>query len=107
MENETLEIQDTQTSCGEDSKNRLSAACKFASEQYDKVRRATMSQIGNVRDYTAGAREQIQQKWAVTRDKACEVHKASEEFVKENPTGTVLGALGLGVIIGLLLGSRR
>ena len=43
----------------------------------------------------------------MTCDKARELHKAGEAYVKENPTSTVMGALGVGVILGLLLGGRR
>ena len=39
--------------------------------------------------------------------KATDLHAAGEEYVKANPTGSVLGALGVGIILGLLLGSGR
>ena len=45
--------------------------------------------------------------WDKTCSAAKEYHKAGEEYVKSNPTGSILGALGVGVLIGLLLGGSR
>lgn len=90
-----------------DTKDRLAAAREYAVAQYEKIRRAAAEQFGNVRKYTQDARAQINEGWDVTCSKAKELHKAGEEYVKAHPTGTVLGGLGLGVIIGLLLGGSR
>lgn len=101
-----------------DTQNRLSAARDFACEQYEKLRRITADQLENVRQYTRDARRQINESWDATRTKAKEgwdvtrakakdLHQAGEEYVKENPTTSVLGALGVGIILGLLLGSSR
>lgn len=90
-----------------DSQNRLAAAQDFAREQYEKIRRATVAQMENVRNYTEDMRHQLNEGWDVTCNRARDIHKASEAYVKENPTGSMLGALGVGVIIGLLLGSSR
>lgn len=87
-----------------DAVERLNAAREFASEQYDKVVRAAAAHMDQVNKYTEDARKQINEGWDVTCDKAKELHKAGEAYVKENPTGAVLGALGAGVILGLLLG---
>ncbi len=102
----------------QDSRVRLDAARQFAEEQYDKLRRATASQMESVRGYTEQARRQLNEGWDVTRRqlnegwdatcaKAKDLHQAGEEYVRANPSGSVLGALGLGIILGLLLGGRR
>ncbi len=102
----------------QDSRIRLDAARQFAEEQYDKLRRATASQMENVRGYTEEARRQLNEGWDVTRRqlnegweatraKAKDLHQAGEEYVRSNPSGSVLGALGLGIILGLLMGGRR
>ncbi len=91
----------------EDNGNRLSAARRFAMEQYEKLRRVTSTQVAQVRQYTNEAREQLHQKWDSTCTKARDVHKTGEEFVKSNPTSSIIGALGVGIIIGLILGNRR
>ena len=90
-----------------DSQNRLSAAAEFAREQYERVRRATAAQVEHVRQYTQDARRQINEGWDATRAKAADLHKAGEEYVRSNPTGSVLGALGIGLLLGLLLGGSR
>ncbi len=90
-----------------DACDRLAAARQFACEQYDKIRRAAGAQIDNVRAYTSDARRQINEGWDATCAKAQDLHKAGEEYVKSNPTGSVLGALGLGIVVGLLLGRSR
>ena len=101
-----------------DACDRLDAARKYASEQYEKIRRAAVEQMVHVREYADQARAQLNEGWDKarvqmnegwdkTRSAAKEYHKAGEAYVKENPTGSILGALGVGVLIGLLLGSRR
>lgn len=35
--------------------------------------------------------------------KAKQLHTTAEDYIKENPTKSVLGAVGIGVIIGLIL----
>ncbi len=82
-------------------------ARKYAEEQYDKLRHATADQMENVRGYTQEAYRQLNEGWDVTRSKAKDLHHAGEEYVRSNPTGCVLGAVAVGVILGLLLGGRR
>ena len=119
MENE--EIKETSapaTAPNADACDRLNAARQYACEQYEKLRRAASAQMEQVRGYADQARSQINEGWDKARvqvnegwDKTCdaakEYHKAGEAYVKENPTGCILGALGVGVLLGLLLGSRR
>lgn len=130
MENE--EIKETSAPApapSADACDRLNAARQYACEQYEKLRRAAAEQMEHVRGYADQARAQINEGWGKARvqmnegwdkarvqvnegwDKTCEAakeyHKAGEAYVKENPTGSVLGALGIGVLIGLILGSRR
>lgn len=90
-----------------DTQNRLSAARDFACEQYEKLCRMTADQMETVRQYTQDARRQLNEGWDATRAKAKDLHKAGEEYVKANPTSSVLYALGAGVILGLILGSGR
>lgn len=90
-----------------DTDKRLDAARRFATEQYEKIRSATAEQVENVRQYTDKARTQLNEGWDETYKKAKELHEAGEAYVKANPTGTVLGALGVGLILGLLLRGGR
>ena len=90
-----------------DTQDRLSAARDCACAQYEPLRRAASEQVENVRQYTQDMRRHLNEGWDVTRAKAKDIHKAGEEYVKANPTRSVLYALGAGVLLGLLLGSRR
>lgn len=90
-----------------DTNDRLAAAREYAVAQYEKIRRAAVEQFDHVRKYTQDARVQINEGWGSTCSKAKALHKSGEEFVKAHPTGTVLGGVGLGIIIGLLLGGSR
>ncbi len=47
-------------------------------------------------------REIAQEQWTDTRARAREVHSSAEEYVRQNPTKCVLGALGVGFLIGLI-----
>ena len=108
MENaDTPETVKPAEAAATDTQDRLKAARDFACAQYDKLCRATAEQMENVRKYTGEAREQINAGWDVTCAKAKDLHQAGEEYVKANPTGTILGALGVGFVLGLLIGVTR
>jgi len=46
---------------------------------------------------------QKSQAWDQTREKASRALERTEHFVRENPVPTILGALGLGIAIGLAI----
>jgi ElaB/YqjD/DUF883 family membrane-anchored ribosome-binding protein len=46
---------------------------------------------------------QISQTWDQTREKASRALERTEDFVRENPVPTIVGALGLGIAIGLAI----
>jgi ElaB/YqjD/DUF883 family membrane-anchored ribosome-binding protein len=46
---------------------------------------------------------QMSHKWDQTKDKASRALERTEDFVRENPVPTILGALGLGIAIGLAI----
>ena len=46
---------------------------------------------------------QMSQKWDQTKDKATRALERTEDFVRENPVPTILGALGLGIAVGLAI----
>ena len=45
----------------------------------------------------------VSQTWDETKDKASRAKERTEYFVRENPVPTILGALGLGIAIGLAI----
>ena len=52
---------------------------------------------------TEQASTEMSQTWDQTKEKANRALERSEHFVRENPVPTILGALGLGVAIGLAI----
>ncbi len=48
------------------------------------------------------AKDTAQQQWEETRVKAKEIHVTAEDYIRQNPTKAVLGALGVGFLIGLI-----
>lgn len=54
-------------------------------------------------DTASHLKESACEQWQDTRIKAKEVHVTAEEYVRQNPTQCVLGALGLGFLIGLIV----
>ena len=45
----------------------------------------------------------MSQTWDQTKDKASRALERTEHFVRENPVPTILGALGLGIAIGVAI----
>ena len=64
-----------------------------------QIRKAATEQASTICDYA-------QEKGEVIRDKAKKFHEAGEEYVKEKPTQSVLIAMGVGLLIGLLIRRR-
>jgi hypothetical protein len=52
---------------------------------------------------TQKASTEMSQTWDQTKEKASRALERTEHFVRENPVPTVLGALGLGIAIGLAI----
>ena len=46
---------------------------------------------------------QRSQSWGQTREKASQALESTEDFMRQNPVRTTLGALGLGIAIGLAI----
>lgn len=117
MENEETIVTPEESPVSE-IKNRLEAARAFAEEKYQQVRGAAEEKyhqvrevadpyVDKVRGYAHDARQKVGADWDDTCARAKELHKAGEDYVRANPTGSVLGALGIGLVLGLLLGSSR
>lgn len=70
----------------------------IASEKAEHFKTVACEKVSHVK-------ESAQHQWEDTRVKAKEMHVTAEDYIRQNPTKTVLGALGIGFLIGLL--SRR
>jgi len=56
-----------------------------------------------LRHATQEVSTQMSQTWDQTKEKASRALERTEDFVRENPVPTILGALGLGIAIGLAI----
>jgi len=67
-------------------------------EKATALKEGASSKATYVKDVTS-------EKFNQSCDKAKDLHTSAEEYVRANPTKSVLGALGIGIVIGLI--SRR
>src|SRR6476620_2596845 len=56
-----------------------------------------------LRRATKKASKEMSETWDQTKDKASRALERTEHFVRENPVPTILGALGIGIAIGLAI----
>ena len=56
----------------------------------------------NATEKAQHAKESAQHQWDETRVKAREIQVTAEDYIRQNPTKAVLGALGIGFLIGLI-----
>lgn len=67
-----------------------------AAERAEALRTAAAERAAHLRE-TANVQ------WNGTCDRAKEFQETAEDYIRENPTKAVLGALGLGFLIGLIV----
>lgn len=95
-------VNDTACACPstrELAVTRFQQARAFAAAKVNQIRKAATEQASTICDYA-------QEKGEIIRDKAKQFHEAGEEYVKEKPTQSVLIALGVGFLIGMLIRRR-
>ncbi|MFK7852398.1 MAG: YqjD family protein [Akkermansiaceae bacterium] len=66
-----------------------------ATEKADHYKAVATEKAAHVKD-------SAQQQWDETRVRAKEIHVTTEDYIRQNPTKAVLGALGVGFLIGLI-----
>lgn len=76
-----------------DTANALKASAVQKAEEFKTVASEKVSH----------AKEVAQQQWDETRVRAKEIHVTAEDYIRQNPTKAVLGALGVGFLIGLIV----
>ena len=74
-------------------------------QQYQPAAKESIGSTGReqFRQATEEISTQMSQTWDQTREKASRALERTEHFVRENPVPTILGALGLGIAIGLAI----
>jgi ElaB/YqjD/DUF883 family membrane-anchored ribosome-binding protein len=73
--------------------NALKASAVHKAEQ---LKVAATEKAAHVKDVA-------HQQWDETRVRAREIHVTAEDYIRQNPTTAVLGALGVGFLIGLIV----
>jgi len=67
-----------------------------ASERAEALRHAASDRAQHLR-------ESANEQWLGTCDKAKELQVTAEDYIRQNPTKAVLGALGMGFLLGLIV----
>jgi ElaB/YqjD/DUF883 family membrane-anchored ribosome-binding protein len=79
----------------------------FSAPQPQKVKAEAIEKAQKFREFAGEKATAMKQEAGVKikqgAEKAKELHATAEDYVRENPTKAVLGAVGVGVIIGLIL----
>lgn len=70
-----------------------------ATATQDSVNDAKVAAVGRAERIKQAASEKIQQ----GKERAKQAHEQAEDYVRAHPTKCVLGALGVGIAIGLIV----
>ena len=80
---------------------------QVAEAKASKLREVATAKASAFKDTASKQADQLKQtaieQWDHTCDRAKEIHSAAEDYIRENPTKCVLGALGLGFLAGLIM----
>lgn len=83
------------------------AMTDFSAPESQTLKADAVEKAQNFRSYAgekaAAIKQEAGAKIKQGAEKAKEFHVTAEDYIKENPTKSVLGAVGIGVIIGLIL----
>lgn len=94
---------DLRTAAGEKAKEIKQVAEAKAS----KLREVATAKAGAFKEAATKQADQFKQtateQWESTRVRAKEFHGTAEDYIRENPTKCVLGALGIGFLAGLIM----
>ena len=94
---------DLRAAAGDKAKEIISGAESKA----NKLRDAAVAKASAFKDAAAKQADQFKnvatEQWENTRVRAKELHVSAEDYIRENPTKCVLGALGIGFIAGLIM----
>ncbi len=79
----------------------------FAGEKASDLKTAATGKIEAIREgageTASQLREVASERWQDTRERARELHHSMEDYVRENPTKSILTAVGVGFVVGLLI----
>lgn len=97
-------------SAAKDVQNRATQLKNAASEKAQQFRSYAGEKASTLREGANQKATQVKQaaseKYEQSKAKAQDIHSSSEEYIREHPTKCVLGAFGVGLLIGLLARRR-
>lgn len=93
-----------------DVQNKATQLKNAATEKAQQLRTFAGDKASTIRDEASHKAQQVKQvaceKYEQSKAKAKDAHSSSEEYIREHPTKCVLGAFGVGLLIGLLARRR-
>lgn len=100
---------DLRNAAGDFAKDAGDTASKFKDSAIETAGSLKASAAEKAEHYRALAmekadhlKESAQHQWEDTCDKAKEMQVTAEDYIRQNPTKAVLGAVGVGFLIGLI-----
>ena len=80
---------------------------EVATEKVGQLKATATEKAGEIRQSATDRAQRLQEtaaeQWRDTRVMTKELHVTAEDYIRQNPTKCVVGALGLGVLIGLIV----
>jgi len=80
---------------------------EVATEKVGQLKATAAEKAGEIKQTAAERAHRLQEsaveQWRDTRVLTKEFHVTAEDYIRQNPTKCVVGALGLGVLIGLIV----
>lgn len=80
---------------------------EVATEKVGQLKATAAEKAGEIKQSATERAQRLQdtaaEQWRDTRVMTKELHITAEDYIRQNPTKCVLGALGLGVLIGLIV----
>src|SRR5215471_9499658 len=104
LQRDAIAPRDTIEFCMNSNENDLTRDESLPAQQF-QPREGDIDATGReqLRRTTEEVSTQMSQTWNQTKEKASRALERTEHFVRENPVPTILGALGLGIAIGLAI----
>jgi ElaB/YqjD/DUF883 family membrane-anchored ribosome-binding protein len=72
----------------------------------EKAKRTAEDVTDNMREMSEEAQNRLSEIWDVSRERAADYAKATDQKIRENPYQTIGIAFGVGLLIGVLINRR-
>ena len=72
-------------------------------EAVSNATEAVAQKASSIKDKAGQIKAAAAEKFTAGKERAKKLHHSAEEYVREHPTKCVFGALGIGIVIGLII----